>query len=76
MWFSWVESYLFNWVLLVWLSIVFYQLFRPDGDSLSCQQQQESKQRNAAPGHKPSLKGNEGSVVTPDLCGCCGTHEL
>jgi len=58
------------------LGILFCLLFRPDGESLLCQQQQRSNQENAAPGHKPSLKSNEGSIVTPDLCGCCGTHEL
>jgi len=58
------------------LSVLFCQLFRLYGESLLCQQQQRSNQENAAPGHKPSLKSNEGSIVTPDLCGCCGTHKL
>jgi len=58
------------------LGVLFYLLFRLYGESLLCQQQQRSNQENAAPRHKPSLKSNEGSIVTPDLCGCCGTHEL
>jgi len=51
-------------------------LFRLYGDSLFCLQQQKSKQKNAAPSHKPSLKSNEDFIVTRNLCGCCGTHEL
>jgi len=36
----------------------------------------ETEPKKMRPNHKPSLKNNEGSIVTPDLCGRCGTHEL
>jgi len=45
-----------------------------DSRSLFCQQLQKTNEKKAAPLTKPSLKYNEGSLVTPYFCGCCGTR--
>ena len=46
-----------------------------DSNSLFCLQQQKSKQKNAAPLIKLSLKSNESTLVSRNIYSCCGTRE-
>jgi len=49
--------------------------FRLYGEFISFARTKETEPKKMRPGPQALIKSDESSIVTPDLCGCCGTHE-
>jgi len=51
-------------------------MFRLYGEFISFARTKETEPKKMRPEPQALIKIDEGTIVAPDLCGCCGTHEL